>query len=189
MGQSAKAALGSAACFALPWLFAAWFFWKTYSLPFPWIVVTVLAAALVGYLLYRDRDKCLERFYRKREPEKTSATQSANPDLKLQGLYRLLALYVLLALTWTAGYAVAASYLRSHSRIGPVAWAPFSRFLVGFIDGTPTTAANDLAIAAAGLASAVGFMTYAAGRVYLFPDQGPVLRGRRVGSGKEARRE
>jgi hypothetical protein len=190
MGQSAKAALVAAACFALPWLFSAWLFWKTCTLPFPWSVfVSWIAAALVGYLLYRDRDKCLERFYRKREPEKTSASQSASPDLKLQGLYRLLVLYMLLALTWTIGYALAASYLRGHSHITPVAWAPFSRFLAGFIEGTPTTAANDLAIAAAALASAVGFLTYAAGRVYLFPDQGPVLRGRRVGSGKEARRE
>src|SRR3954451_16746324 len=131
MGQSAKAALVSATCFALPWLFAAWLFWKTCSLPFQWSVLG-LAAASVGYLLYCEREKCLERFYRKREPEKVPASQAADPDLKVQGLYRLVVLYVLLALTWTAGYAVAASYLGSHSRVGPIAWAPVARFAAGF---------------------------------------------------------
>lgn len=190
MRETAKAALVSAMYFALPWLLSAWLFWKTCSLPFPWTeFVSVLAVALVGYLLYQDRDKCLERFSRKREPEKTPATQSANPDLKLQGLCRLLALYVLLVLAWTLGYAVAASVLRSYTHIGPVSWAAFSRVVAGLLGSTPTTSANDLAVAAAALASVVGFMTYAAGRMYFFPDQGPVLRGRRVGSGKEARRE
>jgi hypothetical protein len=123
----------SAMYYGLPWLFSAWLFWKTYSLPFPWSVfVPWLAAALVGYLLYRDRDKCLEQFYRKSEPEKTPASQSANPDLKLQGLYRLLALYIFLALTWTAGYAVGASYLRSHSHIGQFRGRPFRALWRGY---------------------------------------------------------
>lgn len=185
-----KASAVSAACFLLPWLLAAWLYWRSYSLPFHWPDTTRLfVAALIGYLLFQDREKCLERFYRKNDPEKAPKSQAADPDLKLRGLYRLLTLYVVLAITWTAGHAVGASYFRSHSHIGPIAWVSISRILSGLLGDTPSSAENDLSVAAAMLGMVLAGIAYAAGRAYFFPYNGPVLRGRRVRSGKEARRE
>ena len=95
MGQFAKASVVSVACFALPWLFAVWFFWECYSLSLPcslWL--SGFAAAMVGFLLYSDRETCLERFYRKIEPEKTAVNHAANPETKLKGLLRLVLLYL-----------------------------------------------------------------------------------------------
>src|SRR5581483_7271398 len=187
MGRFVRAAAVSAACSALPWLFAAWLFWRcsAFPLPFP---AAALAAAVVGYLLYCDRDPCLERFYRKEEPDKTPIAQAAHPGLRSRGLLRLLALYAILALTATAGYGLAAAYLRGHSHVGPVAWVPLFRGLAGLFQDAPTPA-NAAALAAAVLAAAAGCGGYFAGRAFLFPDPGPVLRGRRVGGGGEARRE
>ena len=190
MGRFVKSAAAAAAYFLLPWLFAAWLFWKSSSLPFPWLdSVTLLAAALIGYFLSWDRKNCLERFCRKQEPEKAPQSQVADPELRLRGLFRLLALYVVLALTWSGGYTLSASYLWGHSHIGPIAWAPFARALAGLLGDTPRSTESELAVAAAVLATALGSIAYAAGRAYLFPYNGPVLRGRRVRSGKEARKE
>lgn len=184
-----KAAAVSAAGFALPWLFAVWLFWRSYPLPLPWSVeVTAFAAALLGYLLHYDRGPCLERFYRSQEPDKTPIDHTAHPDLKPRGLLRLLALYAALALAATAGHGLAASYLRTHTHVGPVAWAPPVRAVGGIFLG-PLTPAGTTSLAVAASALAAGAAAYAAGRALLFPNRGPVLRGRRVGGGKEARRE
>src|ERR1700687_2557687 len=102
MEKFLKASVVSVACFALPWLFAAWFFWQNSSLPLPHSIwLSGFAAAILGFLLYYGRDACLERFYRKIEPEKAPVNQAENPGLKLQGFLRLLALYVVLAVAWT----------------------------------------------------------------------------------------
>ena len=71
MEKFLKASVVSIACFALPWLFAVWFFWESYSLSLPCpLLLSGFAAAMAGFLLYCDRENCLERFYRKVEPEK-----------------------------------------------------------------------------------------------------------------------
>jgi len=188
MGQFAKASVVSVACFVLPWLFAAWFFLQNYSLPLPcslWL--SGFAAAIVGCLLYADRETCLERFYRKIEPEKP-VNHAPHPELKLQGFLRLVALYVVLAVVWTGGCSVAASYLRTHTHIGPFTWAaPFRWAAEAFL--VTSSAPGEIALGAFLFAGAIGSAGYVAGRALLFPDQGPVRRGRKVGSAKVARRE
>ena len=133
MEKFLKASVVSVACFALPWLFAVWFFWECYSFSLPYSLwLSGFAAAMVGFLLYSDRETCLERFYRKIEPEKTAVNHAANPETKLKGLLRLVALYVILAVVWTGACSVGASYLRTHTHIGPFPWAAPFRWAAAF---------------------------------------------------------
>src|SRR5687767_14963457 len=104
MERLIKGFVASTARFVLPWLFAAWLFWASASLPLPlpsWLLVLVVA--LLGFLLAVDSKLCLERFYRNKEPEKTPISQTARPDLKLHGLLWLIGLYLIQALSMTLG--------------------------------------------------------------------------------------
>ena len=190
MGQFVKAFVASIVQFVLPWLFAAWLFRLSFSLPLPlagWVLG--LAAVVVGFLLAADAKPCLERFYRNKEPEKTPISQAARPDLKLHGDLWLLGLYAILGLTLVMSYVLAASYLRTHPRIGPVSWVQLFRAAADSLGDTPSSAANQVALAAALVASLAGVIAYLTARSFIFPDKGPVLRGRQVASVKEARRE
>jgi hypothetical protein len=190
MERLVKGFVASVARFILPWLFVTWLFWASASLPLPspaWLLLLVLA--LAGFWLTADAKLCLERFYRNKEPEKTPISHVARPDLKLHGLLMLLALYAMQAFFITCGYAFGASYLRNHPRIGPISWVSLFRCAADILGGgTPSSAANQIALAATVLTAIVGIISHMVIRSLLFPDKGPTLRGRQVGSAKEARR-
>jgi hypothetical protein len=158
------------------------------GLPLPWPVwASVVLAVVIGYLLQQDAKPVLERFCRFTEVGTTPDSKATRPGLKLRGLLRLCGLYVILVVVLYIGFHWAAHYLRTHPQIGPVAWVPLIRLVTNPFGGT--NAAGEIALGAAVLTAALGFIAYAVGRWLLFQEDGSILRGRRVKGKKEARKE
>lgn len=185
-----KAGALAVASFTLPWLFAALLFWRNYPLPFPWPTwIWAIGAAVIALILYSDREPCLKRFFRKKEPEKTPIDFAMHPQLRLQGLLRLLALYAIMAVTAKVGYALAFAYFRTHERLGPLDLLPLCWYLAGLFSDSRASVPHAVAFASSVIGLLTGGLGYAAGRALLFPDPGPIHRGRRVASVKLACQE
>lgn len=184
MTQILRTIAASIGAFILPWLFAAWFLWQmcvfTVSSP-TW--VSWAAAILIGYLLRKDAKSILEKFCRFKEIQTTPDTQTARPDLKLRGLTRLSVLYAVLGVTFAFAFLAGSFYLRSDSR-----WAPLTR-LLGALFGLTPDAEGEIALGACSLALALSLIAYLVGRLFLFEENGSILRGRRVGNRKGANKK
>lgn len=175
--------------FILPGFFAGWLFWASSLLPLPWpTLFSGLVAAFVWYLLGRDARPCLKRFYDGQEPEQSPIAQDARPEVQLEAFLKLVGLYLIVALSMAVAGVVAVSYLRSHARIGPFAWAPLFRGVSDLFGGKATSLANQAALAASFVSVVTGLTAYFAFRALLFPEKkSPYRRGRLVGDVDQAK--
>jgi hypothetical protein len=109
-------------------------------------------------------------------------------EAELQGLLKLFALYLLVAIAMCGSGVVAATYLRTHSCIGPFGWAPFVRDVAEYLGDTTSQTKNLVALVAATVASVLGFLVYTFARVSLFPKKPPgYRRGREVRNVQQAK--
>jgi len=185
MGQFLRALAAGLGERILPWSLA-WLFWKMSSLPFPW--VSAALAILLGFLLRSDAKTILDGFCRLKEARTTPDKQATRPEVKLRGLMRLLGFYVIVAVTLYLGYHLGAYYLRTHPRLGSIPWTAFIRLATN-LGETDVNPAGELAIGASVISSVLGLISYAIVRWFLLQDSSSLLRGRRVRSVKEARKE
>lgn len=185
-----QATIEPVACFVLPGLLAGWLFWASRLLTLPWTgFVSGIIAGVVWYLLAFDAGTCLGRFDASRPRGETPVVEDGSPTAKLDGAMKLFALYLIVALSMCVGGIGGTAFLRSHPRIGPFTWAPLFRGIADYIGGTPSSGANQLALASATLASVLGFVTYQLARRVLFPEKKPgYRRGRAVGKVSDARK-
>lgn len=169
-----RAVVAAIGRFALPWLFAAWLFVMTTTiLPLSWPVwVSAGVAILAGYLLQKDAKALLERYCRFDEAAVTPGGKGGRPEAKLRGLKLLLEMHTILACALTIGFLATVDYLRSYG-------VPF---------GLGNTSEMRM-ILAVGVASVLGYIAYVGWRKLVFRQTSSILRGRRVGTLKEARQK
>jgi len=184
-----RAGLEKSASLALPILFAAWLYWGSGFLPLPWPgFVSGILAFIVWYILYPDASECLSRFRESRVSKETACGDEPGIDVELEGVLKLLLLYLVTALAIAGVASASMQFLHANQRIGPLRWAPPFRKVADYLVDGFSTSENQAALAALLVASIAGALTYASTRSALFPEKASShRRGRKVGTVDDAR--
>lgn len=174
MSQLLSTAFAAVGRFVLAWLFAAWLYWNLSLLSLPWPSwVSVATAALIGFMLQTSAKPVLEKFCRFDEVNATPGNVN-RPDVMLRGLGKLFELYLVTAVISSVGYLVSPYFLRTS--------------LFATIDGV-TTPTELIELLATLIGFFVGLITYFLGKWFYFRQPSSILRGRRVRSLKEAKKQ
>jgi hypothetical protein len=189
MTKFLRSGLEQAASFALPLLFAAWLFWGSGFLPLPWPgFVSGILAFIVWYVVFPDASKCLSRFRESREPKETACGAETSLEVELEGVLKLVLLYLVTAIAIAGTAGLSMQYLRANPRIGPLSWVPPFRKVCDYLVDGVSQPANHAALAALCLASLAGALAYSFARAALFPEKNTThRRGRKVGTVDDAR--